>query len=103
MDANVSYSMSFDHPYEPPQYNWRGINQRQIVEQHSGDIRRCLGGGTGVQLTIYVFRGGKVESAGATSDTIEMYEPAQCLAKAAKSWTFSGNPGNIPAKVTIEF
>ena len=41
-------------------------------------------------MTVYIGRGGKVVSAGATSSSYEMYEAGLCLAKAAEAWMYPG-------------
>lgn len=101
--AEVSYPMMFEEPYgHPDPHNWGGARSAEVLGQHTDDLERCLGGQTGVQLTLYVSTGGKVVSAGATSSTLEMYEPAQCIAEAAMEWTFP-DPGERPAKAVLEF
>lgn len=102
--AEVSHSISLYPPYDPPQMlDWSGATADEVVGEQAADLERCLGGRSGVQLTLYVESGGRVASAGATSDTAEMYEAATCLAEAAAAWVFPEPGARRTAKATISF
>lgn len=100
--AEIIYPMEFEEPYGHPEpHNWGGAKSSEVLKEHSADLERCLGGKSGVKLTLYVYEGGKVVSAGATSETPEMYDAAQCLAQAAMAWIYP-DPGERPAKAVLE-
>ena len=65
-------------------------------------MERCLGGKTGVELTMYVGQGGVVLSSGAATATSDLKDEARCLARASLGWTFP-NPGEDTAKVKHQF
>jgi hypothetical protein len=101
--AEVSHQLQLEAPYDPPEpIDWSGSEIAEVVGQHRDDLERCLGGRTGVQLTVYVGTGGKVVSAGATASEYEMYEAAVCLARAAAAWVFA-DPGAQTAKASVSF
>jgi hypothetical protein len=102
--AEVSHSISLYPPYDPPQMiDWSGSTIGEVAGEHADDLERCLGGRSGVQLTLYVESGGRVMSAGATSDTAEMYQAATCLAEAAAAWVFPDPGERQIAKASISF
>ena len=102
--AMISYAMEIEEPYDHPEpHNWGGGKSREALAEHMDDLETCLKGETGVRLTLYIGRGGKVVSAGATSSSYEMYEAGLCLAKAAEAWIYSEDPGERPAKAVLEF
>ncbi|MBW2277893.1 MAG: AgmX/PglI C-terminal domain-containing protein, partial [Deltaproteobacteria bacterium] len=102
--AEVSHSISLYPPHDPPQVlDWSGDQINQVVEAQSADVERCLGGRTGVQLTVYVEVGGRVVSAGATGDDLGAYEAGSCLAKAAAAWVFPDPGKRQTAKASISF
>jgi hypothetical protein len=101
--AEVTYPLVLDAPYDPPEpQNWSGPRLNEVVGEHLADMERCLAGETGVQLTVYVGPGGQVVSAGATASSAELYDAAQCLARAAAGWVFP-DPGEQPAKAHAAF
>lgn len=101
--AEVSHALTLEAPYDPPEpLDWSGSQLSEVLEQHRDDLERCLGGGIGVQLTVYVGGGGRVVSAGATASEFEQYEAAQCLAEAATAWEFP-DPGKETAKASVSF
>jgi hypothetical protein len=101
--ASISYPLTLEEPYgHPAPSDWSGAEARAVADANAADAERCLAGATGVQLTVYVGRGGAVVSAGATSDTPETAPAAECLAAAAKAWVFP-DPGGKTAKATIGF
>jgi len=101
--AEVSYPLVLDAPYDPPEpIAWGPGRTGAAIEEHMDDLERCLGGRTGVRLTLYVGPGGGVVSSGATAGSSEMYDAAECLAEAAAAWAFP-DPGPDPAKAVIDF
>jgi len=101
--ASISYPLTLEEPYgHPAPTDWSGPEARAVADASVADVERCLAGATGVQLTVYVGRGGAVVSAGATSEAPETAPAAQCLAEAARSWTFP-DPGKKTAKATLVF
>jgi hypothetical protein len=104
-NAKVRYTFPFEEPYNHPvPFDWsRDEKFTSAVASHQSEIDSCLKGKTGIQLVIYVGRGGRVEAAGATAGSRDDYEAGRCLARAAKSWTFA-NPGKMrPAKGIVQF
>ena len=102
--AMISYAMEIEEPYDHPEpHNWGGAKSREVLTEHMEDLEACLEGETGVTLTVYIGRGGKVVSAGATSSSYELYEAGLCLAKAAEVWIYPEDPGERPAKAVLEF
>jgi len=100
--AEVSHSLSLAPPYDPPaMLDWSGAEIAGVAEANAADVERCLGGRSGVQLTVYVEVGGKVASAGASGDSIELYEAATCLARAAAAWAFPDPGKGRSAKASI--
>jgi hypothetical protein len=101
--AEIVYPLALEKPYENAAPAPLGeAKARAVADEHAADVARCVGGGGGVQLTVYVGRGGKVIAAGATSDTLDGAQGASCLADAARGWTFA-DPGPKGAKATIRF
>lgn len=101
--ASISYPLTLEEPYgHPAPVDWSGDEGMAAVRANAADVERCLGGATGVQLTLYVGRGGAVVSAGATADGAETASAAACLAAAARAWTFP-DPGKRPAKAILRF
>jgi hypothetical protein len=101
--ASISYPLTLEEPYgHPAPIDWSGAEAKAVVDANATDAERCLAGATGVQLTVYVGRGGAVVSAGATSDAPETATAAACLAEAALKWSFP-DPGGATAKATISF
>jgi hypothetical protein len=101
--ASITYPLTLEEPYgHPDPIDWSGSEAKAAVDANAADVERCLCGATGVQLTLYVGRGGAVVSAGATSDAAEAAQAAACLAAAARAWSFP-DPGGKTAKATIAF
>jgi hypothetical protein len=101
--ASISYPLTLEEPYgHPAPSDWSGPKAQAVADANAADVDRCLAGAKGVQLTVYVGRGGAVVSAGATSDTPEAAPAAACLAEAALKWAFP-DPGGETAKATLEF
>jgi len=101
--ASISYPLTLEEPYgHPAPSALSGSEAKAVVDANAADVERCLRGATGVQLTVYVGRGGAVVSSGATADAFETSGAATCLAEAARSWTFP-DPGGNTAKATIVF
>jgi hypothetical protein len=101
--ASVVYPLALEKPYDgPAPAELGGAEKDAVVRERAEDVERCLGGATGVQLTVYVGRDGRVISAGASSDALEAAQGASCLAAAARAWSFPA-PGPNGAKGTIEF
>jgi hypothetical protein len=101
--ASVVYPLTLEKPYDDPAPAAVGGAQADaVVRAHAADVDRCLGGATGVQLTVYVGKGGRVISSGATSDALGTAEGAACLASAARAWSFP-EPGPDGGKATIVF
>jgi len=101
--ASISYPLTLEEPYgHPAPSALSGSEAKAVADANTADVERCLGGATGVQLTLYVGRGGAVVSSGATSDAFETAGAAACLAEAARAWTFP-DPGGKTAKATIAF
>ena len=102
--AVISFPITLPAPYDHPKpFDWSGAKAHKVLSDNSADVERCLKGNGGVQLTLYVSTGGRVVSAGGTSDTYDMYEAALCIADAAKSWKFPDPGPSRPAKVEIKF
>jgi hypothetical protein len=102
--AEVSHSVSLYPPHDPPEMlDWSGAEIEQVAEARASDLERCLGGRSGVQLTVYVESGGKVASAGATGEDLELYRAATCLAEAAVAWEFPDPGKGRTAKASISF
>ena len=101
--AVVSHPLIFEAPYDPPMPASMSTQQaHSTVETYSADMERCLGGNSGVTVTLYVGTDGQVISSGAAAESYEMYEAARCLAEAASSWSFS-DPVAKTAKLSLAF
>ncbi|MCP4601002.1 MAG: AgmX/PglI C-terminal domain-containing protein [Proteobacteria bacterium] len=101
--AHVTKELTLEAPYDPAEPNtWGDTVVKEIVNQNQIDVDKCLGGRTGVQLTIYVWTGGVVASAGASTETHELRDAGYCLAKAARNWTFP-DPGQNVVKMSLDF
>jgi hypothetical protein len=101
--ASIVYPLTLEEPYgHPAPSDWSGSKAQAVAGANAADVDRCLAGAEGVQLTVYVGRGGAVVSAGATSDAPETAPAAACLAEAALQWVFP-DPGGATAKATLEF
>ncbi|MCP4678772.1 MAG: AgmX/PglI C-terminal domain-containing protein [Deltaproteobacteria bacterium] len=101
--AHVTKELILEAPYDPPvPTTWRDSVIQEVIRENEPDVVRCLGGRTGVQLTLYVGDGGVVLSAGAATETYELQEAGYCLAEAARSWKFP-DPGSELFKQPISF
>ncbi|MBN2716892.1 MAG: AgmX/PglI C-terminal domain-containing protein [Deltaproteobacteria bacterium] len=103
--AKVRYTFPFEAPYNhPAPFDWSSNEEfLQAMETHRTEIDSCLNGKSGVEFIVYIGRGGRVESAGATAGSQDAYEAGRCLSRAARGWTFP-NPGKTrPAKATVQF
>jgi hypothetical protein len=102
--AEVSHSISLLPPYDPPpMLEWSDAEIAEVAEARADDVQRCLGGRSGVQLTVYVEVGGRVASAGGTGESLELYQAATCLAEAATAWVFPDPGKGKTAKASITF
>ncbi len=101
--AHVTKELVLEAPYDPPvSTTWRDSVIQEVLRENEQDASRCLGGRTGVQLTLYVGSGGVVLSAGAATETYELQEAGYCLAEAARGWKFP-DPGPELFKQPISF
>jgi len=102
--AKVRYAFPFEAPYDhPAPFDWSGDPIEKVVSADREAVDACLGGESGVTLTVYVGRGGKVLAAGGAAATQTGYQAARCLSARATAWQFA-DPGKLrPAKATIEF
>ena len=101
--AVLYYPMTLEAPYDPPEpAHWDNGKVRDTVEANRDVIDGCLTGASGIVVTLYVGKGGMVLSSGAAGKTLEAYDDAVCLARAARSWTFSA-PARDLAKVRLSF
>jgi hypothetical protein len=101
--ASITYPLTLEEPYgHPAPADWSGAKAKGVADANAADVQRCLAGATGVQLTVYVKRGGAVASAGATSDAPQTAPAAACLAEAARKWAFP-DPGGETAKAILQF
>jgi hypothetical protein len=100
--AEVSYPLELEAPYDPPRpIDWSGAEIRAAVGENRGDVERCLGGESGVRLTVWVGSGGRVISSGATARSADLWEASRCLAEAAAEWSFP-DPKQGIAKATVD-
>jgi hypothetical protein len=101
--AEIVYPIALEEPYgHPAPAPLSGAQAKAVADANAADVARCLAGASGVQLTVYVGRGGAVLSTGATSDSAGTADAATCLAEAARAWAFP-DPGGATAKATIGF
>lgn len=101
--ADVQYDLLLEAPYEhPAPLSWTNDDVRDLLENKKAVIEECLAGDEGVVLTVWVGPGGRVYATGASSETIEAYSSATCLAQQARTWAFP-NPGREIAKASLEF
>lgn len=103
-NAKVRYTFPFEAPYNHPKpFDWSDDAKfKADLESHRPEIDACLQGNRRINFIIYIGRGGRVESAGATAESQAGYEAGRCIAKAAKNWTFQ-NPGKLrPAKAIVQ-
>ncbi len=101
--AELTWSMSVDPPSgRVAVVPWDESSLAAAVEEHRAEVDECLAGATGVRLTVYVGPGGRVLSAGASSDTSASAEGGRCLARAAAAWTLP-DPGRDTAKAVVSF
>ena len=101
--ASIVYPLILEDPYgHPAPSDWSGGKAREVADANAAAVAGCLAGAEGVQLTLYVGRGGVVVSAGATADAPEAAGAADCLAEAARTWVFP-DPGGATAKATLVF
>ncbi|MFO8072177.1 MAG: AgmX/PglI C-terminal domain-containing protein [Polyangia bacterium] len=100
--AEVSYPLELEAPYDPPEpIDWGGAEIRAAIGENRGDVERCLGGESGVRLTVWVGSGGRVISSGATAQSADLWEASRCLAEAAAEWSFP-DPKQGIAKATVD-
>ncbi len=101
-EAEVSYSLALEAPYDPPPpLHWDMAAVKEVISNHSTDLGTCLKGKTGIHLTLWVGTGGVVLSSGVAVSSYESYQAGLCLAKASRRWTFN-DPGKKLAKVRLE-
>ncbi|MDD5307528.1 MAG: AgmX/PglI C-terminal domain-containing protein [Deltaproteobacteria bacterium] len=102
-NARVSYPLVLTSPYTPPRPEvWPSSRLDAVAAGHDAEVRQCLAGATGVEITLWVGPGGRALSAGAAAFGLEAYEGAACVARAAMNWTYP-DPGASPAKATLSF
>jgi hypothetical protein len=100
--AVIYYPLILEAPYDHPEFvNWPQSKIDDVVSEHREEVERCLGGRSGVHLTLYIGMGGVVHSAGASAETLEAYSAVECLSNAARSWTFA-DPGSKIVKARID-
>jgi hypothetical protein len=101
--AELSWSMTVDPPGgRVPVVEWDGSRLAAVIEEHREEVDRCLAGAGGIRLTVYVGPGGRVLSAGASSDSLGAAAGARCLARAVGTWTLP-DPGADTAKAVVPF
>ncbi len=100
--AYVNKELSFEAPYDPEPLQWGRVQVAETIYEHAYDVERCLNGETGIDVVIYVGKGGVVWSSGAAAESFAKREAARCLATACRRWTFK-DPGDDLAKVRLNF
>lgn len=101
--AVIYYPLTLEAPYEPPDPEvWDNNKVSEVISAHRDELESCLNQQTGAHVTLYVGKGGMVLSAGASGETREAFDSAQCVARTARSWTFSP-PKKDLAKVHLAF
>jgi hypothetical protein len=101
--AYIKKELSFEAPYDPEEpLHWGRAVVAQTLYEHAGDVERCLNGETGIDIVIYVGKGGVVWSSGASAESFSKLEAARCLAMACRRWEFK-DPGDDLAKVRLNF
>jgi hypothetical protein len=102
-NARVSYPLVLTSPYDPPRPElWPASRLDALAAEHDAEVRQCLAGAAGAEITLWVGPGGRALSAGAAASSPEAYRGAACVARAAMGWTFP-DPGAGPAKATLSF
>ena len=100
--AVIYYPLVLEAPYDHPAFaDWPQSEIDKVVSEHRDALNRCLGGASGVRLTVYIGMGGVVLSAGASAETLDAYETVSCISNEARSWTFP-NPGDRIVKVFVD-
>jgi hypothetical protein len=87
----------------PPPAAWSAADVETAITAVRPAIDGCLAGSSGYALTIYVGAGGTVTDAGATAPDADHLPQAECLAAAARGWTFADPGPGAAAKVTLSF
>jgi hypothetical protein len=101
--AYVNKELSFEAPYDPVEpLNWGRVAVADTIYENAEDVERCLKGETGIDIVIYVGKGGVVWSSGAAAESYSKLDAARCLAKACRGWAFK-DPGDDLAKVRLNF
>jgi hypothetical protein len=101
--AHFTKDMTLEAPYDPPKpMTWENQVVSGIIDEHRSDVERCLRGETGIELTLWVGRGGVVLSSGVATQSSDLKDEAYCLAEACRRWTFP-DPGGEVAKVERKF
>jgi hypothetical protein len=101
--AELTWSMAVEPPGgRVAVVAWDASRIAAAIEEHREEVDRCLAGATGVRLTLYVGAGGRVISAGGSSDTAQAAAGVRCLARAAAAWTLP-DPGQDLAKAVVSF
>ena len=101
--AVIYYPLELVAPYDhPPFVEWPDEKLSTVVDEHRAEIDSCLGGQSGVHLTLYIGMGGVVLSAGGAAETLDAYEAAACAAQAVRAWRFE-DPKNRLVKASLDF
>ncbi|MCP4199267.1 MAG: AgmX/PglI C-terminal domain-containing protein [Proteobacteria bacterium] len=101
--AYIKKAVTFEAPYDHGELlQWGRPSVAETLYEHAPDVERCLAGETGVDIVVYVGKGGVVWSSGASAESLQKLQGARCLATAVRSWEFK-DPGEDVAKVRLNF
>jgi hypothetical protein len=101
--AYIKKDMLFDAPYDHGELlQWGRPAVADTLYDHAQDVERCLAGETGMDIVVYVGKGGVVWSSGASAESLQKLQAARCLATAVRRWEFK-DPGDDIAKVRLNF
>jgi hypothetical protein len=100
-EAEASYPLAFNPGSGRPPDVWIAADGLDAISEHRPEIEACGVSGEGYSLTVYVDRGGVVPAAGVSYPNPEAATVADCVARAAKTWTLP-DPGSWIAKFTVD-
>lgn len=100
-EAEASYPLAFNPGSGRPPDLWTADRVTEAMAEHRPEIDACGVSGEGYSLTMYVNRGGQVSAAGVSYPSADSAAAADCVARAATTWTLP-DPGSWMAKVTVD-
>lgn len=100
-EAEFAWPLELDPPgHVRPPLSWEPAQVESVVAKESADVLATCGA-AGAKVTVYIGRGGKVITAGASIDEADSDAILDCVVERVSGWMLP-DPGSYPAKVTFD-